>query len=197
MTELTRRQVSKGAAWVLPVVAVASAAPAAAASENVDYCGCFLPAGLQLLEGRWVSSLVPMGVSWHVYADLTMPPCPALDVFEQQHGPAYLGFTVSQLSVQTTEGPLEVNWNDMLGARVIKGLPTPTDLHFDSADWEIGSTPQHHVTTASVTVNPRLTNSAGSVDVTCPGAIRLDYTFGPDEYGNWEGNSGLVTVTVS
>lgn len=198
MSELTRRQVVGAAAWSVPVVAIATAAPASAASGDTDYCGCFLPAAMTFDQGRWTSKLAPDGVSWHAFCDLQLQPCAGVDDFRRQHGELYVDFVVSQIAVQTTEGGLGgISSSDMLGQRVSGSLPISTDMHFVSADWDIGSSASHHVTSVDATVQVRLTNGSESFDQVCPSAMKLHYTFGPDEYGNWEGNSGIATVAIA
>ncbi len=198
MHELTRRQVVGAAAWSVPVVAMATAAPASAASGDTDYCGCFLPAAMTFDQGRWRAEHVPDGVSWHITCDLHVPPCTAVDDYYRHHGELFVDFVVSQIAVQTTEGSLgAISSADMLGQRLSGSLPIGTDMHFVSADWDLGSSASHHVTSVDATVQVRLTDASDSFDQVCPTAMDLHYTFGPDAFGNWEGNSGIASVTIA
>lgn len=74
MTQLSRRQVTKAAAWSVPVIAVASAAPAAAASEGAQACpGEFAgPVSSWLTsDGFSVQGELAATAPWYVYLDLT------------------------------------------------------------------------------------------------------------------------------
>ena len=196
MVEMSRRQVTRAAAWSVPVITMAAAAPAAAASGGGSTCpACFQGPSRNFVDaGSWV--LTP-----HDVLDPTAGS--ELSLSNNVHYGSCVGIpdgtvfemSVSRLEVNSTDGPVTIDSSraGYEGAKVPGYDYFELNLKFLSTAWSSTQSDTHHLVSVDADYLLNLTNVDTGYSASCPLSVSL--TLGPNPTYGWSLDSGTSTVS--